>query len=60
VISARFLATGEPIEFHQDADRLWLRHLPTPLPDTPLTTVMLEVEGSPEPLTETTSFWIPN
>lgn len=49
VKSVRFLADGSPIAFHQDGNRLFLRELPVPLPDTPLTTIAVELE--PESVT---------
>lgn len=59
VLSARFLHGGGPISFEQKDDRLFLQDLPSPLPDTPATTVVLEVEGQPESLVQQTTFWIP-
>lgn len=60
VVAAWFLDGGQAVDFQQEGARLWLRNLPTPLPCSPVTTIVLEVEGSPEPFTETTTFWIPN
>ena len=60
VIAAWFLDGGQPVDFQQDGARLWLRNLPNPLPDDPVTTIVLELEGIPEPATLTTNFWIPN
>ena len=60
VRSARFLNGEQKVEFYQEGPRLWLRNLPVPLPDHPVTTIVLEVEGTPEPVTATTTFWIPN
>jgi len=59
VIAARFLASGTPVRFHQKGPHLHLENLPTPLPDHPVTTIELEVEGRPEALTPQTTFWIP-
>ncbi len=59
VIRARFLCTGESIRFDQRGERLFLLDLPNPLPDSPVTTVVLEVEGQPEAITSQTTFWIP-
>jgi alpha-L-fucosidase len=59
VLSARLLDGGDSIAFEQNCDRLYLRGLPVPLRDPLATTIVLEVEGTPEPLTEQTSFWIP-
>lgn len=59
VLSAKFLATGQSIPFRQEGERLHLSGLPTPLPDAPLCTIVLEVEGKPEALTAQTTFWIP-
>jgi len=58
VLRAWFLATGEPVEFEQEGERLFLRRLPDPLPDSPITTIALEVEGKPEPITVQGTFWI--
>jgi alpha-L-fucosidase len=58
VRSVRLLATNYPVPFRQEADRLFL-DLPLPLPDAPVTTVEIEVEGIPEAITPQTSFWIP-
>ena len=59
VISARFLDGGIPVAFEQKDNRLFLRGLPVPLPDLIATTIVLQVEGEPEPITPQTSFWIP-
>ena len=59
VISARFLDGGAPVAFEQKDNRLFLRGLPVPLPDPIATTIVLQVEGEPEPITPQTSFWIP-
>lgn len=60
VLSARFLATKAPVKFRQIEDgRLFLEEIPSPLPDLPFTTIELEVEGKPEPVTPRTTFWIP-
>ncbi len=59
VTAARFLATGISIRFRQEGEHLHLEDIPTPLPDHPVTTVELEVEGMPEAITPQTSFWIP-
>jgi alpha-L-fucosidase len=59
VLSARFLTNGTPIAFRQEGERLFLDDLPSPLPDQPATTVVLELDGAPEALTGQTTFWIP-
>jgi len=59
VISARFLDGGAPVAFEQKDNRLFLQGLPVPLPDPIATTIVLQVEGEPEPITLQTSFWIP-
>jgi alpha-L-fucosidase len=59
VLAARLLVDGTPVAFHQEGDRLYLTDLPKPLPDTPATTVELELDGPPEAITAQTSFWIP-
>lgn len=59
VHSARFMANGVPISFEQRGEKLFLRDLPEPLPDSLATTIAIEVEGIPEALTPQTTFWIP-
>ena len=59
VLRAWFLGSDDPIDFEQTDGRLFLKNLPDPLPDRPITTIALEVEGRPEPLTPQTTFWIP-
>jgi len=59
VLCARFLDGGGNVACEQRGERLFLRGLPCPLPDPIATTIVLEVEGEPEPLTPQTSFWIP-
>ena len=59
VISAKLLDAGIPVAFEQKDNRLFLRGLPVPLPDLIATTIVLQVEGEPEPITPQTSFWIP-
>jgi alpha-L-fucosidase len=60
VLAARFLATGNPIAFAQDGTRLTLKNLPVPLPDSPVTTIVLDTDDPPVPATEQTTFWIPD
>jgi len=60
VLAARYLASGQPVGFRQEGDRFWLTGLPATLPDSPLCTIVLDVEGKPEALTDTTTFWIPD
>ena len=49
VKAAYFLADKKPVEFVQGDDRrLYLKNLPTPLPDTPITTIVLECTGKLE------------
>ena len=57
VLSARVLATNQTLPFEQTEDRLFIRNLPQT--QTPVTTLVLEVEGQPEALRPQTSFWIP-
>ena len=59
VLSARLLDGGVPVAFEQKDNRLFLRRLPVPLADPIATTIVLQVEGEPEPITPQTSFWIP-
>ena len=58
VRAVRFLATGQAISFRQEGEHLFLEKLPRPLPDDPITTVEIEVEGKPQPITEKSTFWI--
>lgn len=60
VLSARLLADGRAISFYQEGGRLFLENLPTPLPDALCTTVELELDGTPQALTQRTSFWVPD
>lgn len=59
VRSARLLSTGESIPFTQEGHRIWLDFPFEHLPDHPITTVALEVEGTPAPTSSRTTFWIP-
>jgi len=59
VRSVRWLDGGAPVEFQQVGHRLILKGLPVPLPDPIAATIVLEVDGKPEPITRQTSFWIP-
>lgn len=59
VVAVRFLASGKPIRFRQENDRLFLESLPSPMPDSPVTTIVLQTEGEPRPVANTTTFWIP-
>lgn len=59
VTAASYLATGAPVCFRQTGEHLYLENLPVPLPDSPVTTIVLEVEGTPEAITPQTTFWIP-
>ena len=60
VLSARYVATGQAVEFEQRGERLFLRALPCPLPDPIATSIALEVEGPPEPIRIQETFWIPD
>jgi alpha-L-fucosidase len=60
VLSARMVDGGAAVEFDQQDDgRLLLKNLPNPLPDPLVTTVALELDGLPTPITEQKTFWIP-
>lgn len=59
VLSAKLLCNETPIEFEQTEDRLFLKNIPCPLPDSPITTVVLELDGKPEAQIQQTTFWIP-
>jgi alpha-L-fucosidase len=47
VKSARLLASGQKVEFHQDQFRLRLTGLPERAPDQPITTFAIECESEP-------------
>ncbi len=59
ILSAKFVCNDNPVPFHQEGDRLFLIDLPQPLPDDLCTTIELTLDGTPEAITEQTSFWIP-
>lgn len=59
VLSARWVDGGEPVEFEQCGEKLYLRGLPVSLKDRLGDIIELTVEGIPEPLTPQTTFWIP-
>ncbi|MFP4105558.1 MAG: alpha-L-fucosidase [Phycisphaerae bacterium] len=59
VLSAKYLDTGEPVDFEQAGERLFLRDLREDF-DPIDTVVALEVEGTPQPITEQKTFWIPD
>jgi alpha-L-fucosidase len=60
VLRAWILGNGRPVDFKQEKDRLFLLNLPDPLPEKPLTTIAIEVEGNPEPVVkQTTAFFVP-
>jgi alpha-L-fucosidase len=47
VLSAKFLATGKPVQFTQDEFRVRFTGLPAVPPDSPLTTLAIECNGEP-------------
>jgi alpha-L-fucosidase len=47
VKSARFLATGQKVDFQQDRFRVRFTGLPGSAPDAPMTTIAIECEGEP-------------
>jgi alpha-L-fucosidase len=47
VLSAKFLATGRPVEFKQDELRVLLTGLPARPPDDPVTSFALELDSEP-------------
>lgn len=57
VLSAKILATGADLPFEQRGERLFIRELPQP--SKIATTIVLEVDGEPKPITQQTTFWIP-
>ncbi len=59
VLSASLLKDGAPVEFRQEDNRLFLENIPSPMPDSPASTVVLKLDGKPETLTRQTTFWIP-
>ena len=48
VKSAKLLATGQRVEFTQDAMRVRLTGLPEKAPADPVTTIAIECEGEPK------------
>ena len=56
VVSARWLDDGAPVRFEQRGEILFLRDLEWRAPGR---TVELAVEGTPEPVSAQTTFWIP-
>ncbi|MFP4053110.1 MAG: alpha-L-fucosidase [Phycisphaerae bacterium] len=60
VRAARWLDSGEPVDFTRlDDGRLVFRNLPSPLGDELGRTIAVDCKGTPEPITEQTTFWIP-
>ena len=59
VLKATAVGTGRPVAFRQDGARLVLQGLPVPRTEPLATTIRLEVDGDPEPLTRQGTFWIP-
>ncbi|MGQ9554174.1 MAG: alpha-L-fucosidase, partial [Anaerolineae bacterium] len=49
---ASFLASGERIAFEQRRDRLFLKNLPTKMPDPIDTVILLEMDGAPRTVTD--------
>lgn len=48
VLSAKLLATGQPVQFRQDELRVQFINLPETAPDYPVTTIVAECDGIPE------------
>ena len=59
VLRAHHLDGGAPVAFKQSNDLIMLDGLPWPLKDPIATTIVLEVEGTPQTTRTQTSFWIP-
>jgi alpha-L-fucosidase len=60
VLSARMVDGGAAVDFEQTGDgRLLLKNLPTPLADPLVTSIAVELDGPPTPITEQKTFWIP-
>ncbi len=59
VLSAKYLESGQPIDFEQKDGRLFLKGLPAKLEDPIATSIVLELDGKPEAIRAQTSFWIP-
>ena len=57
VLQVRQLDTGKELKFEQVENRLFIHGIECSMP---WTVVAVEVEGSPEPATDQTTFWIPN
>jgi alpha-L-fucosidase len=55
VIDAAFLASGERLKFDQKGERLFLRDLPSRMPDKWNSVIKLTVEGKPETTDKTTA-----
>jgi alpha-L-fucosidase len=60
VRSAYRLVDRRPVRFEQKGPRLFLYDLPLPSAEDLVPTVVLDVEGTPEALTQQTTFWIPD
>jgi alpha-L-fucosidase len=56
IVSAFILDTGEPIEYEQTGERLFLKKLPLSLKDQLVPVIVLEIDGEPEAITKRTSF----
>jgi len=48
VLSAKYLATGQPVQFTQDTYRVRFTGLPFDAPDQPITTIAIECDGVPQ------------
>ena len=47
VLSAKLLASGAPVKFHQEEFRVQFTGLPAAAPDSPITTLAIECDGEP-------------
>src|SRR5579872_1311420 len=48
VLSAKFFASGQPVKFHQEEFRVQFTGLPAKPPDDPVTTLAVELDGTPD------------
>jgi alpha-L-fucosidase len=58
VRAVRLVHCNTPIPFRQQPPHLWIDSLPAK-PDPIATTIAIEVEGDPQPISPQTTFWIP-
>lgn len=59
ILGARYLDGGQPVDYEQKGERLFIRGLPLSLPSPLGTVIELETDGLPKAIVQQTSFWIP-